>query len=175
MNKIALGGIVFLFLLVSCHSKKVKKDDEFKNFYQSTIQWTDMLLKSDGTDCRLNSAKFKIVVYYDSIGCTPCELRLLPHWQYMIAEMKAHRSYLDFIFIFNSPNKDEISTVFENYGFELSFYCDTNGDFKKRNRLPNNRFYHTFLLDKNNKVILIGSPIDNSKLWDLYKKKIIAK
>jgi len=175
MNKIVLGGAVILFILVSCHSKKVKKDDDIKNFYQSTVQWTDMLLKSDSTDCRLNSSTLKIIVYYDSIGCTPCDLRLLPRWQYMMAEMKTHRSYLDFIFIFNTPNKDEISTVFENYGFEISFYCDNDGDFKKRNHLPDNRFYHTFLLDENNKVILCGSPTDHSKLWDVYKKTIFRK
>lgn len=30
--------------------------------------------------------------------------------------------------------------------------------------------YRTFLLDKNNKIQLVGSPVNNSKMWQLYKK-----
>jgi hypothetical protein len=31
---------------------------------------------------------------------------------------------------------------------------------------------HTFLLDENNKVVLVGSPIRNEMLWELYKELI---
>jgi hypothetical protein len=32
--------------------------------------------------------------------------------------------------------------------------------------------YRTFLLDKDNKVLLVGSPIKNPKMWALYEKII---
>ena len=173
MYKIVFIGIVISVLLSSCHLKKTKMvDEDFKNFYLSTIQCVDILSKSDSIDCKWNHSTNKIVVYYDSINCAPCELKLLPRWRHMILEMKEYRSYLDFVFIFNTSNKEEIKSVFEEFGFEFLFYCDTNGDFKKCNNIPKNSLYHTFLLNKNNEVVLIGSPIGNSSLWDLYKKTI---
>lgn len=32
--------------------------------------------------------------------------------------------------------------------------------------------YHTFLLDRQNRVVLVGNPIGNERLWELYKKEI---
>ena len=35
--------------------------------------------------------------------------------------------------------------------------------------------FQTFLLNQNNEVILIGNPIDNKYLWNLYKQTIMNK
>ena len=32
--------------------------------------------------------------------------------------------------------------------------------------------FNTFLLDKENRVVLVGSPANNDKLWELYKQQI---
>ena len=176
MNKFILCCFALSPLFVSCHSRKVKSiDDDYRSFYHSNVEWTDKLLKSDSTDCLFRMQTFKIVVYFDSAICMPCELRLIPRWQYMLYEMKDHSSYLDFIFIFNTLNEDEISRIFEEHDFPLPFYIDVGCELKKQNNLPNNRLYHTFLLDKNNKVMNIGSPIGNSEIWNMYKETIISK
>lgn len=45
--------------------------------------------------------------------------------------------------------------------------------FLKENSLPQTNLLHTFLLDQNNKLVLLGNPIDNEKLKSLYKTSLI--
>lgn len=42
----------------------------------------------------------------------------------------------------------------------------------KLNHFPTDMAFHTFLLDKENKVVAIGNPIHNSKVKELYLKII---
>ena len=38
--------------------------------------------------------------------------------------------------------------------------------------IPTDTRLHSFLLDKDSKIILVGNPLRNEKLWDLYKNVI---
>lgn len=40
------------------------------------------------------------------------------------------------------------------------------------NTLPNNELYHTFLLNKNNQILAIGTPLYSTTLWAKYKDTI---
>ena len=40
------------------------------------------------------------------------------------------------------------------------------------NHFPENETYQCFLLDSINKVMAVGNPIRNPKVWDLYKQII---
>ncbi|MDR3093410.1 MAG: hypothetical protein LBU62_02055, partial [Bacteroidales bacterium] len=52
-------------------------------------------------------------------------------------------------------------------------YIDKESFFHKKNpNIPSDERMHTFLLDENNKVVLVGSPIRNEMLWELYKELI---
>ena len=55
-----------------------------------------------------------------------------------------------------------------NYPLILDF---TN-QYLKENDLTKWSRYKTFLLDKNNKVLLVGNPTYNKKLMKLYKQEI---
>ena len=49
---------------------------------------------------------------------------------------------------------------------------DNTGELSRLNQFPPYPRMQTFLLDSLNRVILIGSPIENQKLRELYLKKI---
>ena len=50
---------------------------------------------------------------------------------------------------------------------------DTKGEFLQNNpTIPKSQKYHTFMVDENNKVVLVGNPMGNEKMWELYKKEI---
>lgn len=51
---------------------------------------------------------------------------------------------------------------------------DTNEVFIKINNIENNPDINTFLLDQNHKILLRGNPINNGRVFDLYKEKIIS-
>lgn len=48
--------------------------------------------------------------------------------------------------------------------FHYPVLCDEGGEFEKYNLLPRNAMLNTFFLDKDNKVILIGSPLLGSSM-----------
>jgi len=51
-----------------------------------------------------------------------------------------------------------------------------DGSFERLNpHLPKDERFHTFLLDENNKVILVGYPVNNPKLKELYLKELNKK
>ncbi|MPN28527.1 hypothetical protein SDC9_175969 [bioreactor metagenome] len=54
-------------------------------------------------------------------------------------------------------------------------YVDSQEKLNKANKLPNNMSYQCFLLDKDNKVLVIGNPILNPKIWDLYKQTVMEE
>lgn len=55
-------------------------------------------------------------------------------------------------------------------------YIDTQGVFQQNNpHLSKNKLLHTFLLDENNNVILVGNPVRNLRVKDLYDKAIAQK
>ncbi len=49
---------------------------------------------------------------------------------------------------------------------------DKNYSFLKQNNMPGEIKYHTLLLGKNNKPVLVGNPAYNPKLMKLYKEEI---
>ena len=53
---------------------------------------------------------------------------------------------------------------------------DTLKEFERLNpHLPKNRALHTFLLDENNRVILVGNPSRNEKIKEMFYKIVEEK
>lgn len=56
-------------------------------------------------------------------------------------------------------------------------YVDTLGLFAKQNPyLSSNTIMHTFLLDEDNNVLLVGNPLENEKIeemfWQIVEEKL---
>lgn len=64
----------------------------------------------------------------------------------------------------------DLAMTLTDFGF--GYILDSTGQFMADNRIPTDRRFHTFLLDKENRVVLVGSPIGNPKMWELYKSTI---
>jgi len=62
--------------------------------------------------------------------------------------------------------------LFQRYGVRTPYFQDEDEKFKKVNSFPGDMSSQVFLLDKDNRVVLVGSPIGNTKLWQLYRKQI---
>ena len=63
-----------------------------------------------------------------------------------------------------------------NTMFDYPILLDTLGEFEKLNpHLPKNRALHTFLLDENNNVILVGNPSQNRKIKEMFYKTVEEK
>lgn len=126
----------------------------------------------------LNKKGFKLVVYADSVGCTTCAINHIDSWNRFIDYAKQFDNQLRFCFIF-SPMKEELrrtKLMIANTIFDYPILLDTLGEFEKLNpHLPKNRSFHVFLLDENNKVILVGNPMRNKRIEEMFYKIVEEK
>ena len=66
-----------------------------------------------------------------------------------------------------------VQQTIADYRLQFPVLLDTAGIFERSNpQLPENPVFHTFLLDRDNRVVLVGSPLGNPKMWELYKSTI---
>lgn len=130
---------------------------------------------SDTVDYRIPQSEYKVLVYVDSVGCTSCKLQL-PKWKELIAYTDSVTGgNVPFIFFFHSKDYTEIRHLLKRDGFELPVCVDMDDQLNKLNKFPVDITFQTFLLDKNNKVAVLGNPVHNPAIRDLYIKQITGK
>ena len=127
---------------------------------------------TESVDYRIPDAEYKVLVYVDSVGCTSCKLQL-PKWQELIAHVdSATNGNVPFIFIFQSKDDRELRYILKCDNFDSPVCIDRNNRFDELNQFPQDITFQTFLLDKDNKVKVIGNPVHNLAVRDLYLKQI---
>ncbi len=124
----------------------------------------------------LDNTTSKMVVYLDSTECSSCEINYLPRYSNISDVNIWTRGKFAIVFIFSPKNKDieAIRRSISRYqSINALLLLDKSGNFAKLNQNTLiNKNLKTFLLDQNNEVVLVGSPLGNEKMWDLYKKEI---
>ena len=126
----------------------------------------------DTVDYRIPEAEYKVLVYVDSIGCTSCKLQL-PKWKEFIAYVDSvSGGQVPFLFFFQSKDNKELRYILKRDNFRLPECVDSQNEFGKLNRFPSELMFQTFLLDKDNRVKVIGNPIHNLSVKELYLKEI---
>lgn len=117
------------------------------------------------------SKKYKVFTYIDTTGCTACNLGL-QDWKQIIRETDSLTNNVAFLFYAYVKDYEELENNVRINNFNYPIFYDNKGECNKLNHLPNHVSYQTFLLDENNKVLLLGKPKPNSEIWKLYKKII---
>ena len=177
MVKRILVILLSCFAVVSCKTARIKK--ELKEFTGQQIVLPDSLRSTvNGRDTTLTDfmgAETKLVVFYDSVVCSSCRINRMYEWKEVIATSIGLKHKFNAIFIFSPKRGTESQLITSLKAAQLDYpvFLDSGGLFLKRNpRIPSGEMYHTFLLDRQNRVVLVGNPIGNERLWELYKKEI---
>lgn len=122
-------------------------------------------------------ARFKIVYYVDSVGCMSCKLRL-EEWKKFIHKVDSVSSgNVSSFFYFHPKKKDmrELRFLLKSRTFDYPVCIDDEDRFNSANQFPENDVFHVFLLDEQNRVMVIGNPILNPAIRDLYLQVITGK
>lgn len=128
----------------------------------------------DTVDVDMN-AKHKILIYVDSTGCTSCRLQL-QRWKAFIAEVDSVCDQsVQFLFYLTPKNVKEAYYITRRDDFTYPMCIDSRNEINARNHFPVEDMFHTFLLDAENKVQVIGNPIHNSAVRNLYLSSIMKK
>ena len=117
--------------------------------------------------------KHKIVIHVDSSGCSECKLGLYK-WQKFMNEYEQYENKLEFIFVAHVVNFRQMAIICRQNKFKHILYYDIKGEMNKINNFIENPIFRCFLVDENNKIILIGNPFYNKEIMKIYKEKLDA-
>lgn len=117
------------------------------------------------------SHKYKILNYVDTNSCTNCRLKLHA-WELLYKEINTLQLDVEIIFMVFAKEYKTLKNIQKNNHYNYPIVYDRDGNMEKLNHFPTLPNCQTFLLDSQNRVILIGNPIGNPSIWELYKEKI---
>lgn len=120
-----------------------------------------------------NESAYKLVVFTDSTQCSSCFIGHLSIWNDLLEWEDS--GLLDFIFIVEPKfgEHQRIAELLHSSILNHSVYLDTYNSFRLSNpQLPQNSIYHTFLLDNDNHVVIVGDPVRNAKIKDMMEMVI---
>jgi len=176
INKFHLMKSIIKILLIitaffSCNPQKKEIKKIVKEWMGKEIilpQQIEFKVLGRDTICSdLWEEPYKILTYVDSIGCSSCKMGL--HFWEAIAEIFKHEKLnVPILFVIHSTDYDLLSQELIENNFNFPVIYDYNNLFEKLNHFPPAPF-RTFLLDKNNIVQLIGSPVNSPQVWKLYR------
>lgn len=175
-----LNLVILLLFLFSCQDKKKDEIKRLVSEWQGKeIQFPQNIIftrfTSDTVDFTLPESSHKVLVFVDSIGCTSCKLQL-HRWKELIQHTDSiTQGTVPFLFFFQSDDKKEIRYLLKKDNFDLPICVDQADRLNGLNHFPADGKFHTFLLDKDNKVVVIGNPIHNPNIRELYIKEITGK
>ena len=166
-----------MLTILSCNKtkKETKKmvsqlmEDTLSLPIQGQILYKDSLYQKNNA---INyNAKFKITTLLWG-DCHSC-IADLEKWEdfYLFTENNKNIELL--FFLYTSDLEIFKKSLYTKDIHKYPLIIDPQNKYIVRNNLSiDNKMYQTFLLDSNNKVILVGNPIYNEKLMKLYKEEI---
>ena len=161
-----------LLMFLSCGNRHDLKNELLQ------MQNRRVILPLDSMDCRNVMRKatekqpiLNWVVYFDTLTCSSCRLYEMQKWNSFLKRTEYCEAGINAYFIFRPLAKDMDTFNFTMKTLQLScpIYIDTTNVFLRNNpQIPNNPIMHTFLLDKDNNVLLVGNPLENERIADLF-------
>lgn len=169
--------------LISCNlNNNLKK--EITEFYATSIELAvDSLFRYTYNfhDSLLFDNNYKtLVVYHDSMTCGVCESRKLHFWQTLLSSIDSLNNHYPFnvLFIF-TPQQDQttsLKVMLKNVEMDYPIIIDEKHLFSSQNKhIPQNPLLHTFLLNEDKKVILVGDILYNTNVRKLFLDQIGKK
>jgi len=162
-----------LTILFSCTNSNQSAESMVKKWVGAEIHIpSNIVYKSISKDTVSKSIfnhSYKILVYVDSTGCTGCRLGL-DEWKEIIDRCQTKNYDVGFLFVVQSSDYGKFEHKLEMANFTYPIIYDITDNFNNANRFPSEDKFRTFLLDKDNRVVIIGSPIRDELIWKLYEE-----
>ena len=174
---IKISFICLLFFAMSCQKNdRAKVESLVKEWNNKEIRFPENPVftryVTDTIPYRIPKTDYKVVVFVDSVGCISCKLQL-PRWKEFMHEVDSlSDGNVPFVFFFQTKDVRELRYILRRDNFSHPVCIDTEDRFYKLNRFPGEMMFQTFLVDSENRVKVIGNPIHNLSIKDLYLKEI---
>ena len=178
--KWVFSTVLFIIGMSACNHNERYKETILKmtsrpvNLSKDKMELVYCDTKDSTTQSNMDETKeYLWVVYADSFVCSSCKLSELHYWNEFIYESKKMSDNVDFCFIFSPKKEDENTFMFtvRSLKFATSIYLDSSNSFHHNNpQIPNDQRFHTFLLNGDKKILLVGDPVKNEKINKLFQE-----
>lgn len=122
----------------------------------------------ENVDFCIKDIEYKIVVYVDFVGCISCKLYLFK-WKELIYYVDFIQfECVQFLFFFFFKNGRDIYYIMRMDKFIYLVCVDIFDFFNKLNYFFDDVRFQIFLLNKENKVVVVGNFIYNLNIRDLF-------
>jgi hypothetical protein len=115
----------------------------------------------------IQTNKFTVITYIDSIECTPCSLSPLSNWKTHKKELDKYNTNL--LLVIHSDKEQETLEILQSLGLDINCVFDREKKFYDANeKLFKIADYETFVIDEHNNVRFTGLPIVDEKHWKAF-------
>ena len=174
LSNILYITILIALVVVSCTENPQKKYEKaVMELSGKTILFPDSMRTIFGKPLAPPESEYTIVAYFDSVGCTSCRMKF-PEWIEFMKKVTTldPQKNVELIIITDTKDKQQITSLIRQYRFPYNVINDSLGYFRSVNNLTEDKKLHSFLLDSNHKVVLLGNPTDSKPIADLYLQQI---
>jgi hypothetical protein len=115
---------------------------------------------------------YKVLIYVDSLGCLSCKLQM-DRWMLLMEEIETlTEEEIPFLFYFHPAKVKDAKNALLRGQFDRPVCIDKEDSLNLLNGFPSNMAFQTFLLNKDNHILVIGNPVHNAAVKDLYIQEI---
>lgn len=170
--------LVFFLMLAACGTQDSRLVREAKKLYGKQIvlpsEYESLSVSGIPDIADEMYKRYKIVTYIDSSSCSECAFQLVKKWDELLRDIPLHAD-VGFIPVMYPYDKEEITELLEQFKIEWPLLYDVKNEFIVRNKLNVLARNRTFMLDENNKIIVVGEPLNALPLWEVYKEAMILQ
>lgn len=163
--------IVIFVLFCSCNDKteRIKFNIEKMKEHSICLPLEKMqLYNKENIADDFSTKDYKLIIYVDSTKCSTCYLNTINRWCNTLDSLRKKSDKFASAFILSSSKQhiQDVKFKLEYLKFDHLIYLDSVGVFALSNpHIPTESMYHTFLLDKNNKIVFVGDPSRNQNVY----------
>ena len=112
-------------------------------------------------------------MYYSNIECSSCTINNLIEYHDIYKKIGGGTLFSPIIIFGLNNQYYSITSNLQSHGIDFPVIIDKYNDFRSINpSIPDDSRYHTFLLDRNNRVVLVGNPLSSDAMWSLFRKTL---
>lgn len=168
---IYIAFAVAVTVCYSCSRSKLEEDVKQLMDKEISVPYDSMITYTNVSKTSIDSAEYKYIVYFDSLVCSTCTLKNMYYWEVIRDSVASLGKNVKFIFIY-APLKEETGKFLNDLKHareKLISFVDTVGCFERNNAfIPENSNTHAFLLNHQNKVIMVGNAQYNPAIEELF-------
>ena len=111
------------------------------------------------------NTEFQLIRYIDARQCTSCSLKQL---SYELLDSLPGNVTTKLVVNADKGKVALVKRYLHHLNGTMDIYVDTASCFRDINpQIPDNPLFHTFLINQNDSIVLVGDPLRNNKIRDL--------